>query len=372
MKRRNFISRNFAAALSGAALGASFFGKTKSAAAKPAETPAKVSGPGGRTLRIGMVELDTSHADSFARAIAEIEGAELTAVVNRGLVYGRERTDKFVQDYKIKHVCKDPAEMVPLIDVALVIGVNWENHVTDAEPFIRAGTPVFVDKPCVGTERDAAKLLDLEVKYRTPIFGGSTYRYSDTLTRFKREFTKRTDTVALTVYGKINSHGRDDMLDLIYYGIHGTELMQELMGLGAVKVNYEDFYRKQHMIHVHYDDRPLVVLLLGWALRENELALLTDKSVERLTPSGGNPYPRIISLMAESISSRRADRPISEQLEACRILIAAKKSRMLGRPVYLSELEDEDGFDGKKFGLEYARFRALPQEEQETWRKNEL
>jgi len=322
-------------------------------------------------LRIGMVELDTSHADSLARAISNLQGAELTAVINRGLVYGKERTEKFMKDYKVQHLCNCLEEMIPLVDVALVIGVNWENHITDAEPFIKAGVPVFIDKPCVGREIDARKLMKLAVHYRTPIFGGSTYRYADNLIEFKKQFKSRRDKVTLTVYGKINSHGRDDMLDLIYYGIHGTEIMQELIGLGAVKVNYLDFYRKQHLIHVHYDDKPPVILCLGWARNHNEIALLTDKSLETLVPEGGDSYARILSLMARSITTRRADRPISEQLEACRILIAAKKSRELGREVYLAELTEEDGFDGKKFGLEYARFRNMSREQQRNWRESE-
>jgi hypothetical protein len=374
MKRRNFIGRNLSLAASAAALGAAFQQKAGTAEARPEEATSavKISGPGGKPLRIGMVELDTSHADTLAQAISKIQGAELSAVLNRGLVYGKERTDKFVKDYNVRHVSKTCEEMIALVDIALVIGVNWENHVADAEPFIAAGIPVFVDKPCVGSEKDARRLLELEVKYKTPVFGGSTYRYADTLIGFKREFVKRSDGVALTVYGKINSHSRDDMLDLIYYGIHGTEIMQELMGLGAVKVNYIDFYRKQHTIFVDYDNRPTVILMLGWALKSNELAFLTKTAVERLAPSGGNSYERILALMAESIATRRADRPIAEQLEACRILIAAKKSRILGRPVYLSELEDDDGFDGKEFGLEYARFRSLSTEEQGIWRENEF
>jgi len=367
MNRRNFLSRNLAAALSGAAIGASITGRAKAAT----EEKTKISGPGGRPLRIGMIELDTSHADSLARAIGDMEGAELTAVINRGLVYGKQRTDKFVSEHKVKHVCKTLEEMVPLVDVALSIGVNWENHVSDAEPFIKAGKPTFIDKPVIGRESDARRLMELVTRYKTPVFGGSTYRYQDNLVQFKQEFQKRADKVALTVYGKINSHGRDDMLDLIYYGIHGTEIMQELMGLGAVSVNYLDFFRKQHIIHVHYDDRPPVILMLGWARNQNEVALLTDRSIENLAPGGGETYSKILTGMAESIATRKADRPISEQVEACRILIAAQKSRILGRKVYLAELTEADGFNGKKFGLEYARFRAMSREELRNWREAE-
>jgi len=358
MQRRNFFKQNLALVISSAALAVPLAGVRSRAKAGPAGQN-RISTPDGRALRLGMIELDTSHSDTLGRVFAGVEGAELTAVINRGLVYGADRTDKFVKDYKVKHVCSTVEQMVPLVDAALVIGCNWETHVTDAEPFIKAGKPVFIDKPCVGTEADARRLLELQLKYKTPVFGGSIYRYSENLQEFKENYQSRSDKVALTVYGKINSHSRNDMHDLIYYGIHGVEAMQEVVGPGAVSVNYLDFYRKEHIIHIRYEDRPPVILMLGYALTGPRLSLLADKGIEHLIPLSGNGYQKMLAAMAQSLSSGRADRPIYEQVEACRILIAAKKSRTLGRAVYLDALEEEDGFDGKAFGLEYARFRNL-------------
>jgi virulence factor len=372
MQRRAFISRNLVLAVSAPTLAVPLLGRAEQADSRT-EIP-KVSGPGGRTLRVGLVELDTSHADTIAAAMARLEGVEIAAVTNRGLVYGPERTAKFVADYKVKKVCRTVEEMAPLVDVALVLGVDWNSHVADAEPFIRAGVPVFVDKPCVGSEADARRLLELRVKYGTPVFGGSTYRYNRAFQDFRQRYGGMKDKVALTIYGKINSHSRDDMLDLIYYGIHGVEVMGEVAGPGAVRVSYLDFYRKQHLIHVHYDNRPPVILMLGWALKISQAALLTGSTVETVAPSAdeGAVYPTILSRMAASIATRREDRPIDEQIESCRILIAAQKSRDLGRPVFLTELEPEDGFDGGRFGLEYSRFRNLPPAEQGRWRENEI
>ncbi|MBN2288662.1 MAG: hypothetical protein JXQ83_04970 [Candidatus Glassbacteria bacterium] len=358
MQRRNFIRQNLALAISTASLAVVPAGLRGQARAASAE-PLQIGTPQGSPLRIGMVELDTSHSDTLGGVISALEGAELTAVLNRGLVYGEQRTASFVKDYRVKHVCSTPEQMVPLVDVALVVGCDWESHVSDAEPFIAAGKPVFIDKPCVGTEADARRLLELSLRYRTPVFGGTIYRYSANLQEFKERYQSRPDKVILTVYGRIHSHSRNDMHDLIYYGIHGTEVMQEVVGLGAVAVNYLDFYRKEHLIHVSYGDRPPVVLVLGYALDGPQLSLLADKGLDHLVPVAENGYVKMLAAMSRSLSTGRAERPIAEQVEACRILIAARKSRTLGRQVYLDELEEGDGFDGRSFGLEYARFRNL-------------
>jgi GFO/IDH/MocA oxidoreductase family protein len=368
MQRRKFIGTQLAAAASAVLLGGALTGR---ASAQSSGLPG-ISRPDGGPLRVGLIELDTSHANSFARGIGATSGVELTAIINSGLVTGKKHTEKFAAEHKVKTVCSSPAEMVPLVDVAFSIGVNWDNHVSDAEPFIVAGKPVFIDKPVVGSEHAARRLIELSARYNTPIFGGSTYCWAPNLPAFKKELQAREDGVNLTVYGKINSHGRYDMLDLIYYGIHGAELASYLMGPGALSVNYVDFYRKQHIIHVRYDDRPPVILNLGWARNHNEAVLLTDKELISFVPEGGNPYPEIFAAMARSITTRRALRPITEQVEACRILIAAGKSRQLGRPVFLSELTEADGYSGRQFGHEYARFRSLPREATRDWRENEL
>ncbi len=368
MQRRKFIAAQLGAAAGAVLLGGTLTGR---ASAQPSGAAA-VSRPGGGPLRVGLIELDTSHADTFARGIAATPGAQLTAVLNSGMVYGKKRTEKFIAEHKVKTVCSTPAEMAPLVDVAFSIAVNWENHVRDAEPFIASGKPVFIDKPVVGTERDARALIALSARYHTPIFGGSTYCWAPNLPAFAREFRAREDRVNLTVYGHINSHSRYDMLDLIYYGIHGAELACYLLGPGATSVNYVDFYRKQHIIHVRYDGRPPVILNLGWARNHNEAVLLTDNELISFVPETGNPYPGIVAAMARSITTRRAPRPITEQVEACRILIAAGKSRRLGRPVSITELTEADGYSGKEFGHEYARFRNLPREVTGSWRENEL
>lgn len=371
MDRRMFLGKNLA--VSAAALALPLLGAA-GARARPAGPPT-VGHPSGRALRIGLVDLDTSHADGIARVISGLEKAEIAAVIDRGLVYGPERMEKFAAEYKVGKICKSIEEMIPLIDVAMVIGVDWSRHVDDAELFIRAGTPVFIDKPVVGSEADARRLLELRARHGTPVFGGSTYRYNVTFLELKEKMRDLSDKVALTVYGKINSHGRDDMLDLMYYGIHGAETAQEIMGPGAVAVRHVDFYRKQHIIHVRYDNRPPVMLVLGWALSSTRAALLTDRALENFEPSAdeGFIYPLILSRMAESLVTRSEDRPISEQIEACRLLLAARRSRAEGgREVPLGELGDWDAFDGKAFALEYRRFRNLPRELQRDWRRNEI
>jgi hypothetical protein len=47
----------------------------------------------------------------------------------------------------IDQACADPADMLGAVDAVIVARDDWETHAPLALPFLRAGVPVFVDKP---------------------------------------------------------------------------------------------------------------------------------------------------------------------------------------------------------------------------------
>ena len=80
----------------------------------------------------------------------------------------------------IAHVVADYREMVGQIDALLLARDDAESHRAHAEPFLRAGVPVYVDKPA------ALRVADLDALFalaRDPaqIFSCSALRYAEEL-----------------------------------------------------------------------------------------------------------------------------------------------------------------------------------------------
>lgn len=81
----------------------------------------------------------------------------------------------------IAHVVDDPAAMLGQIDALLLARDDAENHLGFAEPFIRAGMPVYIDKPVALSLNGLAALYRLQ-QYEGQIFTCSALRYANELT----------------------------------------------------------------------------------------------------------------------------------------------------------------------------------------------
>ena len=141
--------------------------------------------------RIGIVDLDTSHGESFAKQIAARDDAELVAVLDHLDV----RDDAYVDRYCAERACRrcaTPAEMIESgVDAVAVLSVNWDAHLERARPFLDAGLAVFIDKPLAGSAADVAEFQALVEKTGAPFFEGSGWRWNTTISKAREQFASR-------------------------------------------------------------------------------------------------------------------------------------------------------------------------------------
>jgi hypothetical protein len=153
---------------------------------------------------IGIVGLDTSHAESFATEITERESASVEGVWDGGAV----RDEAYVETFCERHGTArydDPHAMIGDIDAALVLTVNWDTHRELAVPFLENEVATLIDKPIAGTLADI-RALEAAVD-GTPFFGGSAVPFHSNVRSFSLE---------------PNGHGLYcvGFDDPFYYGVH--------------------------------------------------------------------------------------------------------------------------------------------------------
>lgn len=129
---------------------------------------------------IGILGLDTSHAEAFAEVLSEREASAAGSPPAIAAVWdgGTVRTDDYVESFCATYGSvriDDPADMTGLVDAALVLAVDWERHVDLARPFLEAGVPTLVDKPVAGSIADLDRLE--RAGSGTTLFGGSALPY---------------------------------------------------------------------------------------------------------------------------------------------------------------------------------------------------
>jgi hypothetical protein len=97
---------------------------------------------------------------------------------------------------------------------------------------IKAGKPVFIDKPMAGSLRDALEIFRLAKRAKVPVFSASALRYG------KDSQAVRAGSIGKVTYAE--TYGPCEIEphhpDLFWYGVHATESLFTVMGTGCQTV----------------------------------------------------------------------------------------------------------------------------------------
>ena len=114
---------------------------------------------------------------------------------------------------RIDNIARNPEDMIGKVDAVILARDDPGNHVEMAKPFIKAGIPVFVDKPLAITHEDLAYFANEYAKGKL-IFSCSSMRYSNECR------TAKTEKGSLGKIDLVTSTGKKDW---IKYGVHLLE-----------------------------------------------------------------------------------------------------------------------------------------------------
>ena len=196
-----------------------------------------------KPLRVGMIGLDTSHCHAFAEAFNDekspqhVPGCRVTHAYPKGSP-DIESSVSRVPEYTEKMrgmgvvIVEDIGLLVGAVDAVLLETNDGRPHLEQVLPVLRAGKPVFIDKPVAGSLVDAITIYRLAEHHKTPVFSSSSLR-----------FAKGTQAVRDGAIGQVT--GCDTFSpcslepthpDLFWYGIHGCEALFTVMGTGCTTV----------------------------------------------------------------------------------------------------------------------------------------
>jgi len=300
-------------------------------------------------IRIGLVDLDTSHPHAFTQILRTISGVEVRAVWDGHDVWPEGYDRVFARDHGIPVVCDRLEEMPAHVDAAMIHGTNWDTHVEKAELFMRAGKPILIDKPVVGSVGDCDRLLDLQERYGTLVFGGSSLRYAKEVTALKEAVGPRNTLLSVAAAGPG---------DFFSYGIHTTEMLQGFLGSGIRSVK-PVASSKIPVLAATFEDGFVAIIQLQMPFHEWTLSAYTDKGLRTATVSIDGLYEPFLRNFVTLLNGGSVEYSLSGPVEAVRFQIAAKICIERGTEVLLKELSPDAGFDGRAFAAEYAAAKRL-------------
>ncbi len=197
-----------------------------------------------KEIRVGIIGLDTSHATAFtkmlndAKAESDIAHCRVVAAYPKGspdIVSSTERVPSYTKEVQAQGVeIVDSIEaLLAKVDAVLLETNDGRPHLEQVLPVLKAGKPVFIDKPIAGSLTDAVAIFEAARKYKVPMFSSSSLRYSKNAQALRNgKLGKITGCDAYSPCSLEATHP-----DLYWYGIHGVETLFTVMGPGCDKVS---------------------------------------------------------------------------------------------------------------------------------------
>jgi len=298
-------------------------------------------------IRIGLVDLDTSHPKAFTRILRTLPGVDVRALWDGHDVWPAGYDRNFAKENGIPVVCDRLEEMPEQVDAAMIHGTNWDTHCEKALLFLKQRKPVLIDKPVAGTVRDCDRLLNMQAKYGVPVYGGSSLRSANEVVALREAIGPREGLVSIVASGPG---------DFFSYGIHTTEMLQGCAGVGIRSVRALTGHRVP-LFALTYDDGLVALVHLQMEYHEWSLSAYTAHGMHATTVNPDTLYEPFLKKYISLLQGNPGDYSLAGPVEAVRVHIAANLAREQGKEVMLDRLPPDAGFDGGAFAAEYAAMK---------------
>lgn len=193
-------------------------------------------------IRIGLVGSDSTHAEAFSSIMNHRDsntGQYLYPGFRVTAIYGeeRDRTIELAKNYNIAFIAENVQDMLKEVDAVMILLRDGRLHLTYAMPFLKAGIPVWIDKPFTADKGDCYQLLHEARINNTLVTGGSTCIYMDGV-RIAKQFAEHASRLGQIQGGAINypADTQSEYGGFYFYAPHLCEMCLQIFGYDPVSV----------------------------------------------------------------------------------------------------------------------------------------
>ena len=225
-----------------------------------------------KLTRIGIIGLDTSQVTMIISHINNIPGPGYDVLqpiwdssfegfrVTAAYPYGSKKIESSIKQIPtyVEKMKENGVELVDSIQALLsrvdaVMLMTFDGHprVEQAMEVIKAGKPLFINKPFAASLKDVIKIMDTAKKYNCPIFSSSPTRY------LNGAQAARNGSIG-DIMGADSYSGcplEPTHPDFYWYGIHGIEILFTMMGKDCHTVQRRHTPNTDHVVGIWDNDR---------------------------------------------------------------------------------------------------------------------
>lgn len=298
-----------------------------------------------RPLQLGLIGLDTSHVIAFTQVLNNpdyadhVPGGRVVAAYKGGsddLEPSYSRVDRFTEQLQTEfgvEIVDTIEELCEKVDAILLTSVDGRVHLEQVRPVFEAGKIVYIDKPLAGSLEDAKAIVELGRKHDVPWFTSSAFRFFESLLELKeRDVGEVRGAIS---YGPC--HLEPTHPDLFWYGIHPTEALYAVMGMGCEFVTCIATDEFHVVTGVWKDGRVGTMYGARTGATPNKVIVFGSRAVAE--QHGRGSYAPLLQEVINFFRTGEAPVSPEESLELFAFMEAAHESiRRDGAPVRLDEM----------------------------------
>lgn len=199
-----------------------------------------------KPLRAGIIGLDTSHVTAFAgllnaaKTAPEVAGCRVVAAYPKGspdIESSTARVPGYTEAMKKLgvEIVDSIDTLLTKVDVVMLETNDGRPHLEQALPVMKAGKPLFIDKPVAGSLRDAIAIYRAAAHYKVPVFSASSLRFGPSAQELRTGKSKIGKITGCDAYSPCSLDKTHP--DFFWYGVHGVETLFTVMGTGCESVS---------------------------------------------------------------------------------------------------------------------------------------
>ena len=256
-------------------------------------------------IRVGIIGTDTSHVIEFTRMFNDasqpdhVPGVRVVAAFKGGspdVTESWERVDKYAAELQNKwrvEIVDSIPKLCSMVDGVLLESLDGRTHLNQVRPVFAAGKPVFIDKPLAASYQDAKEIARLASQAGVPWFSSSSLRYWEETQRLKN-LQGEGRILTYSVYSPSPTEPHHP--DLMWYGIHGVEILFTLMGTGCESVSHMNTDAEDVVVGRWPGERLGVMRGFRKGLYAYGITAFTDKTVVNSEPKPFSYRPLLVEI----------------------------------------------------------------------------
>ena len=297
---------------------------------------------------IGLVDIDTTHAKSFAGILQGLPDFSVTGVFDAGDVRSDAEVLEFCKHFGCQRF-ENVESLADSIDAAMVLSADWQVHMKRLIPLIEAGKPVFVDKPLAGSLKELRAFEKLVQKSGVPVLAGSGWRLNNSIQQ---------------AYGKFSSAEIDSVLammhnEYVYYGIHVVEMVLGLLGSGIdqVEITEKDDSRTILQFSHKRGAGGHILLQMPKGCFVYGITFRANGQWQEVNFGSQDIHRGVCESFAEMVIEQKSPLSPSELTEGAKVVLAGLQSWEQSRPVRIEDLDEAAEYGSAEFMRQYRSAR---------------